>query len=130
MALAAERAKLTARHQTVQLVVVVVLPVDGVQAGAACPVAGARRRVGGAEAPDAMLAALAGDGSARSAWTEGGAGFGCREAAALERRGAASPMCADHAGPLNDRQIENPRLFKELNKISLATQGACQINFR
>ena len=57
-------------------------------------------RNGGAEALDAMLAALAGDGPARSAWTEGGVGFGCREAAASERCGAASPMCADHAAGL------------------------------
>ena len=55
---------------------------------------------GGAEALDAMLAALAGEGTARSEWTEGGVGFGCREVAASERPGVASPLCADHAAGL------------------------------
>ena len=82
---------------------------------------------GGAEALDAMLAALAGDGPARSACTEGGAGFGCREAAASERRGAASPMCADHAAGLvlvTDARLDDRDGLCDALRVPAAERGA------
>ena len=81
---------------------------------------------GGAEALDAMLAALAGEGSARSAWTEGGVGFGCREVAASERA-AASPMCADHAAGLvlvADARLDDRGGLCDALRVPAAERGA------
>ena len=65
-------------------------------------------RNGVAEALGAMLAALAGEGSARSAWTEGGVGFGRREVAASERHAAGLVLVAD--ARLDDREQARGRV--------------------